>query len=466
LPDDFRPGGAASTPVLRDAASAAIDRWRETGHAVAEVSGQGITARHTDASLDARIAITPGPVVSFGQLIPQGQERMRPERIVEIAGLPEGVTFSPAVLDRVTERLRDTGVFSAVALGEQPLGPGDRMDIVATLTESPPRRFGFGAELSTDEGARVSAFWLHRNLFGGAERLRIEGEIRGIGEGELSVDGIDGIDAGLRARISRPATFTPDTLAYGEIDIAALDEPTFRLVGLSVEAGVEHWFSPKLEGALGVGLRTFVFEDIFGDRESATLLYLPGELTWDNRDDILNPTTGTYMIGSVSPFVTLGDGVGARMTADARGYLGFGEDDRTVLAGRAQAGVLFGGDIDLIPPDYLFYSGGSGTVRGQEYQSLGAIQNGVPSGGRSFGTLSAEVRQALGDGNLGLVLFADAGYVGTDAAFQDGDWHAGAGIGVRYDTPFGPIRVDLATPVRGGSVGEDIFLYIGIGQAF
>jgi translocation and assembly module TamA len=76
------------------------------------------------------------------------------------------------------------------------------------------------------------------------------------------------------------------------------------------------------------------------------------------------------------------------------------------------------------------------------------------------------VRQALGDGNLGLVLFADAGYVGTDAAFQDGDWHAGAGIGVRYDTPFGPIRVDLATPVRGGSVGEDIFLYIGIGQAF
>jgi translocation and assembly module TamA len=285
LPDDFRPGGTASTPVLRDATSAAIDRWRETGRAW----------RRSRARASPRVTATPrwmraspsrpDPSSAFGQLIPRGQERMRPERIVEIAGLPEGVTFSPAVLDRVTERLRDTGVFSAVALGEQPLGPGDTMDIVATLTESPPRRFGFGAELSTDEGARVSAFWLHRNLFGGAERLRIEGEIRGIGEGELSVDGVDGIDVGLRARISRPATFTPDTLAYGEIDIAALDEPTFRLVGLSVEAGVEHWFSPKLEGALGVGLRTFVFEDIFGDRESATLLYLPAELTWDNRDD-------------------------------------------------------------------------------------------------------------------------------------------------------------------------------------
>jgi translocation and assembly module TamA len=302
LPDDFRPGGAASTPVLQDATSAAIDRWRETGHAVAEVSGQGITARHGDASLDARIAITPGPVVSFGQLIPRGRSRMRPERIVEIAGLPEGVTFSPEVLDRVTERLRDTGVFSAVALGEQPLGPGDTMDIVATVTESPPRRFGFGAELSTDEGARVSAFWLHRNLFGGAERLRIEGEMRGIGEGELSVDGVDGVDVELRARISRPATFTPDTLAYGEIDIVGLDEPTFRLVGLSVEAGVEHWFSPKLEGALGIGLRTTRVRGRFrrpGKRDAA----LPpgGADMGQSRRHALNPTTGVYMIGTARP---------------------------------------------------------------------------------------------------------------------------------------------------------------------
>jgi translocation and assembly module TamA len=465
MPEDFRPGGPASTPVMQQATRAALGGWRAAGHATADVAGQSITARHGNATVDASITITPGPIVSFGQLVPRGQTRMRPDRIVEIAGLPQGATYSPEVLDRVAERLRDTGVFSAVALGEQPLGPGDTMDIVATVAESPPRRFGFGAELSTDSGARVSAFWLHRNLFGGAERLRIDGEVRGIGQGELSVDGIDGVDAEISARISRPATFTPDTLAYGEIDLVALDEPTFRLIGIGVEAGVEHWFSPKLEGALGLGFRTTRFEDARGSR-NATLLYLPAEITWDNRDDALNPTTGVYMIGTATPFLTFGDGAGLRATADMRGYLGLGEADRTVLAARAQLGTLLGGDIDSIPPDYLFYSGGSGTVRGQEYQSLGAIQRGIPSGGRSFGALSAEVRQAIGDTNFGLVLFADAGYVGPDAGFQNGDWHAGAGLGVRYDTPFGPIRVDLATPVRGNGVGEDIYLYIGIGQAF
>jgi translocation and assembly module TamA len=466
LPEAFRSGGPASTPVLQDTTRAAIDRWRETGRAVAEVERQQITARHRDATLDASITIAPGPVVTFGELVPRGQERMRTERILEIAGLPQGVVYSPAVLDRVTERLRDTGVFSAVSLEEQPLGPGDTMNIVAALAESPPRRFGFGAELSTDEGARVSAFWLHRNLFGGAERLRIDGEISGIGQGgELSAEDVEGVDAEVRLRFSRPATFTPDTLAYAELAVIGLDEPAYRLAGIEVEAGVEHWFSPKLEGALGVGVRTNRFEDAFGTRNT-TLLLLPGELTWDNRNDALNPTDGVYMVGTATPFYAIDDGLGARLTADARGYLGLGDEDRTVLAARAQLGTLPGGDFDAIPPDFLFYSGGSDTVRGQEYQSLGAMQQGMPSGGRSFAGLSAEFRQSLGGSNFGLVAFADAGYVAASADFQGGDWHAGAGVGVRYATPFGPIRVDLATPVRGGGVGEDLYLYIGIGQAF
>jgi translocation and assembly module TamA len=466
LPEAFRSGGPASTPVLQDTTRAAIDRWRETGRAVAEVERQQITARHRDATLDASITIAPGPVVTFGELVPRGQERMRTERILEIAGLPQGVVYSPAVLDRVTERLRDTGVFSAVSLEEQPLGPGDTMNIVAALAESPPRRLGFGAELSTDEGARVSAFWLHRNLFGGAERLRIDGEISGIGQGgELSAEDVEGVDAEVRLRFSRPATFTPDTLAYAELAVIGLDEPAYRLAGIEVEAGVEHWFSPKLEGALGVGVRTNRFEDAFGTRNT-TLLLLPGELTWDNRNDALNPTDGVYMVGTATPFYAIDDGLGARLTADARGYLGLGDEDRTVLAARAQLGTLPGGDFDVIPPDFLFYSGGSDTVRGQEYQSLGAMQQGMPSGGRSFAGLSAEFRQSLGGSNFGLVAFADAGYVAASADFQGGDWHAGAGVGVRYATPFGPIRVDLATPVRGGGVGEDLYLYIGIGQAF
>jgi translocation and assembly module TamA len=470
LPEEFRPGGDASTSVLRDTATAAVQAWREIGYATATVGGQQITARNGDAILDVSVRIVPGQIVQFGSLVPEGQERMREERILAIAGLPEGQTFSPETLARVEARLQDTGVFSAIALQEGEVGPDGTMDITATILESEPRRFGFGAELSTDDGASVSAYWLHRNLFGGAERLRIGGEISGIGSEGIPEDGEDGIDtagldASLNLRFSRPATFTPDTTAYAEIGAEYLDEPAFTLSTIGAEAGVEHRFSRTLTGSLGLGLNYYDIDDQFGDRQ-VTLLTVPASLTWDRREDPLDARELFYVQTDLTPFVSDQGSSGARAYVDGRVYLGFGEERAGRIAVRAQLGSVFGGDITEIPPNFLFFSGGAGSVRGQDFQSLGALQNGLEAGGRSFAGLSTEYRQDIGDTNFGLVAFADAGLIGTDAAGGDTDWHAGAGLGVRYATPFGPIRVDLATPVRGDGVGEDLYIYIGIGHSF
>ncbi len=465
LPDEFRPGGAATTPLLRDTARAGIEGWRDAGYATAEVADQQITARNGEAVLDVRVRIEPGQVVRFGQLRPQGQDRMRPDRILAIAGLPEGAVFSPDTLDRVEGRLQDTGVFSAIALEEGEVGPDGQMDITATLVESEPRRVGFGAEISTDDGAALSAYWLHRNLFGGAERLRIEGEISGIGSEGLSTEEVEGIDASLGLRYSRPATFTPDTTFYTELGAEYLDEPAFSLSTIGAEVGVEHRFTRLLTGSLGLGVTYYDIEDQFGDRQ-LTLLSVPVALTWDRRDDPLDARRLFFLETSATPFLTDQGSGGARAYVDGRVYFGFGEDRAARIAARVQAGSVFGGDITEIPPNFLFFSGGAGTVRGQEFQSLGATQMGLDAGGRSFLGLSTEYRQDIGDTAFGLVAFADAGYVGADALGGSGDWHAGAGLGVRYDTPFGPIRVDLATPVRGAGVGEDLFIYIGIGHSF
>ncbi|MBF9042447.1 BamA/TamA family outer membrane protein [Rhodobacterales bacterium HKCCE4037] len=469
LPDDFRPGGPASTPLLRDTAGAAIDAWRMVGNATADVADQQITARNGQAVLDVRVRIDPGQRVRFGVLNPEGHERMRTERILAIAGLPEGAVFSPETLDRVEGRLQDTGVFSAIALQEGEVRPDGTMDITATLVESLPRRFGAGVEFSTSDGLAVSAYWLHRNLFGGAERLRIEGAISGVGSEGISTEDVEGIDASLGLRFSRPATFTPDTTAYFELGGEYLDEPAFTLSTVGVEAGVEHRFSTELEGSIGLQAAYFDLRDDFGARE-LVLVTIPASVTWDRRDDPLDARRLFYISADVEPFVELsnlsGESVGARVFLDGRAYFGFGEDRASRIAVRAQAGSVFGGVIDEIPPSFLFFSGGTGTVRGQEFQSLGATQMGVETGGRSFAGLSAEFRQDIGDTNFGVVAFADAGYVGADALGEMGDWHAGGGLGVRYTTPFGPIRVDVATPLRGEGVGEDLFLYIGIGHSF
>ena len=459
LPDGFATGATAGTRVLRQAAEAGITGWRAEGHATAAIASQQITARHAQAELDAQITLAPGPVASFGQLIPQGQDRMRPEAIARIAGLPTGARFDPDTLDRVAGRLRDTGAFTSVALTEGALAPDDSLPIRADLVEAPLRRLGFGAELSSTDGATLSAYWLHRNLFGGAERLRLDAEISGLG-GENG--GFDGLAS---AVYSIPAVLTPDTrLSFG-VTLEHLDEVTFTLDRINLEAGLEHRFSDHLSGSLFANLGYGEISDAFSTRD-VTMLSLPVGLTWDNRDNAFDARQGWYVDTTLTPFAMAEGSGGVRFTADARGYMAFGEDGGTRLAARLQLGTLDGGAIDTLPPDWLFFSGGADTVRGQGYQSLGAMQGGVLTGGRSFFGTSLELRQDL-FGNFGAVLFADTGYVASGPYWDTGgSWHTGAGIGVRYDTPVGPIRLDLATPVGGAGAGEDLYFYIGIGQAF
>ena len=122
---------------------------------------------------------------------------------------------------------------------------------------------------------------------------------------------------------------------------------------------------------------------------------------------------------------------------------------------------MFGPTIEETPREYLFYSGGGSSVRGQPYQSLGAEAivgsdgTTIETGGMSVANATAEIRYQLRE-RIGLVGFADAGKVWTDGSFGgDSDWHAGAGVGVRYNTPIGPLRFDVAGPV-GGDTGEPI----------
>jgi len=459
LPEGFVSGAPAGTRVLRQAAEAGIAGWRTEGHATAVISSQQVTARHGTAELEARIVLTPGPVATFGALTPQGQDRMHAEAIARIAGLPTGDRFDPETLDRVAGRLRDSGAFSSVALSEGTLAPDNSLPIRADLVEAPLRRLGYGAELSSTEGVTLSAYWLHRNLFGGAQRLRLDAELSGLG-GENG--GFDGLAS---AVYSLPSVLTPDTTLTFGVTLEHLDEVTFSVDSIDLVAGLDHRFSDHLTGSLSVDLSYAEIADAFSSRD-VTMLSLPAILTWDSRDNPFDAHEGWYLETGLTPFALAQGSGGVRITADARGYLSFGQESGTRLAARLQLGTLDGGDTSVLPPDWLFFSGGADTVRGQGYQSLGAWQGGVLTGGRSYFGSSLELRQDL-FGNFGAVLFADTGYVASGPYWEDGgSWHSGAGLGIRYDTPVGPIRLDLATPVGGAGAGEDLFFYIGIGQAF
>ncbi len=464
LPEDFAVGQPARSGAIRLAATAGVEGWRDLGHAKADVSAQDITADHRSALLSTRIGLAPGPKLRFGPLIVKGQDRMRIERIRAIAGLPSGETFSPAELDLAATRLRRTGVFKSVTLAEaDSITAPDLLPITATVVEEKKRRYSIGGEVASFDGVNLSGYWMHRNLLGGAERLKIYGEVANLGAQQ------SGVDYTLGVTLDRPATFTPDRTIGVIAEISRIDDADYSADLASAGFSATQIFSPSFTARTGLtydyskgrdGISNFEFRNIS----------VPLGLTWDRRDDTVSTTRGYYLDAEAKPFLGLGTtDSGVRLSWDTRAYTSFGSD-RVVLAARLQGGAIYGASPLGTPRDELFYSGGGGSVRGQPYQSLGinvkriAGQSAQLGGTFYLGSqLEARLRVTR---KIGIVGFYDVGQVGINAFFDSfARTHSGAGIGLRYDTGFGPIRLDIATPV-GGTTGEGVQIYVGLGQSF
>ncbi|KPQ05992.1 MAG: autotransporter translocation and assembly module outer membrane component TamA [Rhodobacteraceae bacterium HLUCCA12] len=465
LPEDFAPGGIARSTLVRDATGAAVDGWRQQGHALADTAEQDVTADHAARELDVRVHIAPGPRLRFGQVQPSGNERTRSERIVEIAGVNTGEVFDPDDVQRAESRLRRTGTFASAALrpAEEANEDGS-IDMDVLVEEAPPRRIGVGAEIDSTSGVRLTGFWLHRNLLGGAERLRLEAAIEGIAAR------VGGLGFSLDARYTRPATLDSDTDLELGLRAVRVDERDYGADSAEAEVSFLRRYSERLTGHAGLSFR---FERArYGAGRSLRgnfgTVALPVGLTWDDRDRPLDATSGYYLLAEAMPYAGFDQADhGLRLEMDGRAYTDLGTEGRFVLAGRAQIGAIWGSALSATPRDFLFYSGGGGTVRGLPFQSLGVRQGGVNSGGRGFAALSGELRARVSE-RFGLAVFADAGYVSAGTFDGASDWHAGAGAGVRYNTPIGPMRLDIAAPLRRNAraAGSGIQIYLGIGQAF
>ena len=465
LPESFAAGQIAKSQAVSQAVAAGVTAWREAGHAKAAASGQQITAQHPTQKLDVAVTLAPGPQLTFGALTVTGQTDVRVARIVKIAGLPVGDIYTPQDIEKAERRLRATGAFDSVAAIEaKEIGPDDTLPIEIQVVESKPRRIGFGIELSSVEGLKVSSYWMHRNFMSGAERFRVDGEVSGIG-GETG-----GIDYSLGASFERPAVYGAQTNFFARAALGRMDEPDYLLDKVSIDLGLTRLFDGDLTTKVGIGLLSAREVTPLGTREY-TLFTTPLAASLERRDVPTDAKRGYYINAELTPYIDINSGdYGGLISTDARVYRSFGEAEKLTVAARARLGTVLGGDLDETPADYLFYSGGGGSVRGQSYNALGVTRTSggetYQTGGLSYVGAQIEARYAVTD-KIGVVGFYDFGQIGAEAGFAGAsDWHAGAGIGVRYNTGIGPIRLDIGTPASGDNIAKSVEVYIGIGQSF
>ena len=327
------------------------------------------------------------------------------------------------------------------------------------------RTIGAGAAYNTSEGAGARVFWENRNLFGQAESLRV------------NIDGGQQRE-GVSATFRRPdfLAVDQDFLAAAEVANDTPDAYHSRHARLSL--GLERRFDPHWTAGIALSVEkanVIALADSNGPFAASQqtqhygLVGVPMYLKLDKSDDLLNPTRGYRARFDLTPYQSFSGPnltfVSGRLWGST--YQRLTDSDRYIIALSAALSSIAGPSLDQLPADKRIYSGGGGSIRAYGYQMAGTLDiNNRPIGGKSSFELSAEARIMITD-NIGIVPFLDAGsYYPTSMPKFGQRLLVGPGLGFRYYTGFGPIRLDIATPLSRRPGDSLVQFYISLGQAF
>lgn len=462
-PFGLAPGDPATAAAVLDAEAALLDRLRRLGHPLAARAGREVVVDHDTRRMDVALTLAPGPRARFAPPEVIGQERTDTALLRRVTGRLAGEDYTPARLERIRRDLLALGVFDSVrATQADRLDAQGRLPVTFIVSERPLHAIGFSLAYETNYGASGRVYWEHRNLWGGAERLRLEAEVS-----RLGMSGDTG-DLGYRAggSLRFPWVFGQDMGLT--IDAWALRERlnAYDRDAITTSAIFDRWITDRLSVQGGVSIEVGqIGRD--GQMDPFQLIGLPLGLRWDGTDSLLDPTRGFRASLAVTPYYEFAEGtVFTRVLGVASTYFDLSGEGRSVIALRAALGSVVGASLDEIPLDKRFYAGGGGSVRGFTYQSIGPEDaRGRPNGGASLVEGSIEFRQRIW-GDVGGVVFLDAGSVGRSEAPDFSDLRLGAGVGVRYHTVIGPIRADIAFPLNREPGGGSYGIYVGLGQAF
>lgn len=451
--DRGRPAEARA--VVRAQAELELAAQRQ-GYAFPKVLERRMEVDHANQTAKVRFTLDPGAKARFGATTFSGLDAVEESYPRALIPWQEGDPFNGDSMRDYQKTLADLGLFSSVRVST-----GDALDaqgavpIQVTCMERKPRTIGTGLGYDTDEGVGGRISWENRNLFGEGERLKLRGTMSEI---EYSAEGQYRKPAFLQGNQTLQLTLT----ASKEIPDA------FESRSMSGAVELERAFSPRLKGTLGVAYRNADIEQ-FLRRDQFSLISFPASMDWDASDDPYDPGKGVKLRGELTPFWDVQQGGIDFVKGQLRftQYLELMESPRLVLANRALLGAAWGSETFRMPADERFYAGGGSSIRGYPYQSLGPRQWGKAMGGRSVAELGTEMRIRVTD-RMGLAAFLEGG-TAMDSPLPD--FHEtlrwGAGLGARYYTPVGPIRLDVGVPINPPShVHDDFQVYLSLGHAF
>lgn len=461
-PEDLVPGLELGAPARSEDILGAEERitgqLRSMGYPYATVFDRDAQVDHDTARMTLAFLVEAGDRLQFGRAEISGLEEVQPETVRREISWFEGAWYDLNLLEQTRDKLQATMLFSLVRVSAAPPEAAEdgRIPVLIELTERKHRTISLGLQYRTDEGVGAAADWEHRNFMNRGRALRLRSQVTELEQNfSVSYDIPEFLD-------------TPDTLSL-QAKTAQIETDFYRSRRVDIGAWLEHPLSPEFSIGFGPALRV---SRVKKDDQSHNfyLLSFPVQADLDRRNDRMDPTRGYRVLDRLTPFMDVRDaGVWfVKNELTLTGYLPLGSGTGYTLAGRLHLGVAGGASLSRIPADERLYAGGGGSIRGYAYQEVGPLDHdGEPTGGRSVTDWSLELRKRINE-QFGFVVFVDGGAAHETPYFDFGDqiqW--GAGVGLRYFTPIGPLRFDVAVPLNPREdIDSSAQFYISIGQAF
>lgn len=449
-------GMPAQAPAIVAAQRALLDALASRGYPLAKVLDRKTLVDHGTKTMTVSLAVDAGPAARFGPVTVEGLSSVEENYVRGLIAWTQGDRYDRTQVDATRKAISSTGLFATVAVAPAPeVDTQGSLPITVTLVEGKQRSIGFGARYSTGEGFGGEVFWEHRNLLGRNERLR------------LTLTAAE-IEQAVAADFRKPGFRRRDQDLLANLTLGNRNTDAFDEQSVSGSIGLERPWGANWRVSAGVSGEYSILADEAGE-ETFQLFGLPLTGARDTTSDPLNPSRGTRLALALTPYTGKGDNALLFGVATAVGsaYYAIDRDKRFVLAGRAKLGSIVGAETASVPANKRYYAGGGGSIRGYDFQSVGPLdEQNDPLGGRSILELNGEVRIRVTD-RIGLVPFVDAGTV-FNSPYPDFDetirW--AAGLGARYFTDFGPLRLDIAVPVNERNIDSALQFYISLGQAF
>lgn len=452
-------GLARGTPALSDAVKTAHDRildvFTGNGYPFVAITEQKTVVDLGTDTMAVTFVVAPGALAHFGATTITGLRRVNADFVERRITWHQGAPYDSAAVERTRQALVGTGLFNAVSINH-----ADRTDaagalaMTVTATEGPPRSVGAGVGYNTNLGLGTRAFWQHRNLFGEGEQLNVAASVA---QRQL----------GLSTDFRRPDFLLTgqDLLAGAEFFDQTTDAYHSR-IGRLYTGLEERQFPPfTFGGALAVERAYINDSDL---NENYMLFSVPLYVRRDTTDNLLDPTQGSRQALTITPYYGLSalspDFVSSRI--ETRFYQAMNGNKNLVFAEYGALGSIVGASLARIPVTKRLYAGGAGSVRGFAYQRAGPLDSADrPTGGRSSLEFGGEFRYRFAE-SFGIVPFFDAGNVYPSSFPNGGKLFYSAGLGFRYYTAIGPVRLDFAFPIDRRPSDAALQFYISIGQAF